>query len=175
MVQSNPPIIKVVPPKIRPRLQGGFQEGCDPGRLRLADNDIGRPMPLGQAVKRGSQVSHQPFGDPYAWFHMQGFDLEHPLRAMRLGIRPADEPWPSQNQKLRSFVHGFHGLDGRFAVFRLFAERFAVCVVRVIRVQRAVFVSDNEKTIDELAAVEEKIKSCIIGTGDFTYEQSTTP
>src|SRR5262245_55216381 len=72
-------------------LQGSLQQSCNLRRIRLTDDDIGRSVPLGQAVQCASQVGQHPFGNPYAWFHMQRFDLEHPLRSMRLEIQPADE------------------------------------------------------------------------------------
>ena len=33
----------------------------------------------------------------------------------------------------------------------------------------------NDEVVKSLSAVVEKIKSCIIGTGDFTYDKSRTP
>jgi hypothetical protein len=49
-------------------------------------------MPVGEAMKRRSQIRDQLFVDLYVRFHMQGFDLETPLRSMRFGIQPTDEP-----------------------------------------------------------------------------------
>jgi len=33
----------------------------------------------------------------------------------------------------------------------------------------------NDEVVRGLSTVVEKIKSCIIGTGDFTYDKSRTP